>query len=153
MRLICVVFRSPDDSTRFIDTRSLFDWGFNNFKKSTTSDTQISSLFSTDNYYSSDVFNKSKLNSNMNASFITIPNSGSTSSVTMSLDKNYDITNEQGRLAAKLNYLYGDNVVGSTTLSITGGDNSNESLLPYLSAKNNSTQLSPNAVLRLIYGL
>ena len=70
----------------------------------------------------------------MNASFITIPNSGSTSSVTMSLDKNYDITNEQGRLAAKLNYLYGDNVVGSTTLSITGGDNSNESLLPYLSA-------------------
>ena len=149
MRLICVVFRSPDDSTRFIDTRSLFDWGFNNFKKSTTSDTQISSLFSTDNYYSSDVFNKSKLNFNMNASFITIPNSGSTSSVTMSLDKNYDITNEQGRLAAKLNYLYGDNVVGSTTLSITGGDNSNESLLPYLSAKNNSTQLSPKRCIKI----
>ena len=149
MRLICVVFRSPDDSTRFIDTRSLFDWGFNNFKKSTTSDTQISSLFSTDNYYSSDVFNKSKLSFNMNASFITIPNSGSTSSVTMSLDKNYDITNEQGRLAAKLNYLYGDNVVGSTTLSITGGDNSNESLLPYLSAKNNSTQLSPKRCIKI----
>ena len=37
---------------------------------------------------------QSKLNFNMNASFITIPNSGSTSSVTMSLDKNYDITNE-----------------------------------------------------------
>jgi hypothetical protein len=71
------------------------------------------------------------------------------SSVTMSLDKNYDITNEQGRLAAKLNYLYGDNVVGSTTLSITGGDNSNESLLPYLSAKNNSTQLSPKRCIKI----
>lgn len=148
MRLICVCFKSGDKE-RFTDTRSLFDWGFNNFKKSTTSDTQISSLFSTDNYYSSDVFNKSKLNFNMNASFITIPNSGSTSSVTMSLDKNYDITNEQGRLAAKLNYLYGDNVVGSTTLSITGGDNSNESLLPYLSAKNNSTQLSPKRCIKI----
>ena len=52
MRLICGVFRSPDDSTRYIDTRALFDWGFGNFKKSTTSNSQISSLFSTDNYYS-----------------------------------------------------------------------------------------------------
>lgn len=60
MRLICVVFRSPDDTIRYTDTRTLFDWGFNNFKKSTTSDSQISSLFSTDNYYSSDVFGRFK---------------------------------------------------------------------------------------------
>ena len=119
MRLICVVFRSPDDSTRYIDTRALFDWGFGNFKKSTTSNSQISSLFSTDNYYSSDVFGKSKLGFNLNASFITIPANGSTSDVTMDINTDYDVSNSNDKLTAKLNYKYGDNVVGTKTLTIS----------------------------------
>lgn len=149
MRLICVVFRSPDDNIRYVDTRTLFDWGFNNFKKSTTSDSQISSLFSTDNYYSSDVFSKSKLNFNLSASFITIPMQGSTSDVTMNLDTNYDITNTNDKLTARLNYLYSDNVVGATTLSITAGNASKDSQLPYLSNETEGTSLTSKKCLKI----
>ena len=149
MRLICVVFRSPDDTTRYTDTRTLFDWGFNNFKKSTTSDSQISSLFSTDNYYSSDVFNKSKLGFNLSASFITIPNKGSTSDVTMDLNKDYDITNSDNKLSARLNYKYGDNVVGSTTLSISADGSVKDSLLPYLSNETETTSLTPKKCIKI----
>ena len=149
MRLICVVFRSPDDTTRYTDTRTLFDWGFNNFKKSTTSDSQISSLFSTDNYYSSDVFNKSKLGFNLSASFITIPNKGSTSDVTMDLNKDYDITNSDNKLSARLNYKYGDNVVGSTTLSVSADGSVKDSLLPYLSNETETTSLTPKKCIKI----
>ena len=44
MRLICVCFKSGDKE-RFTDTRSLFDWGFANFKKITASGGTISSLW------------------------------------------------------------------------------------------------------------
>ena len=113
MRLICVVFRSPDDSTRYIDTRALFDWGFGNFKKSTTSNSQISSLFSTDNYYSSDV------------------------------------SNSNDKLTAKLNYKYGDNVVGTTTLTISSGNAVKDSQLPYLSNEIKVTELTPKKCLKV----
>ena len=149
MRLICVVFRSPDDSTRYIDTRALFDWGFGNFKKSTTSNSQISSLFSTDNYYSSDVFGKSKLGFNLNASFITIPANGSTSDVTMDIDTDYDVSNSNDKLTAKLNYKYGDNVVGTTTLTISSGNAVKDSQLPYLSNEIKVTELTPKKCLKV----
>lgn len=149
MRLICVVFRSPDDSTRYIDTRSLFDWGFSNFKKSTTSDSQISSLFSTDNYYSSDVFGKTKLGFNLNASFITIPVNGSTSDVTMDVNTDYDVSNSDDKLTAKLNYKYGDNVVGTTTLTISSGNAVKDSQLPYLSNETKDTSLTPKKCLKV----
>lgn len=149
MRLICVVFRSPDDSTRYIDTRALFDWGFGNFKKSTTSNSQISSLFSTDNYYSSDVFGKSKLGFNLNASFITIPANGSTSDVTMDINTDYDVSNSNDKLTAKLNYKYGDNVVGTTTLTISSGNAVKDSQLPYLSNEIKVTELTPKKCLKV----
>ncbi len=149
MRLICVVFRSPDDSTRYVDTRALFDWGFNNFKKSTTSDSQISSLFSTDNYYSSDVFEKSKLGFNLNASFITIPVKGSTSDVTMDVNTDYDITNSDDKLTARLNYKYGDNIVGTTTLTISSGNAVKDSQLPYLGNEAKDTSLTPKKCLKV----
>ncbi len=149
MRLICVVFRSPDDSTRYVDTRSLFDWGFSNFKKSTTSDSQISSLFSTDNYYSSDVFSRSKLGFNLNASFITIPVKGSTSDVTMDVNTDYDITNSDDKLTAKLNYKYGDNIVGTTTLTISSGNAVKDSQLPYLSNETKDNSLTPKKCLKV----
>lgn len=45
MRLICVVFNCSDSNIRFTDTRTLFDWGFDNFKKITASSDTISSYF------------------------------------------------------------------------------------------------------------
>ena len=149
MRLICVVFRSPDDATRYTDTRTLFDWGFGNFKKSTTSDSQISSLFSTDNYYSSDVFGSSRLSFNLGASFITIPNKGSTSDVTMDINTDYNVTNSDDKLSAKLNYKYGDNTVGSTTLTISAGNAVKDSQLPYLSNETENSSPSPKWCLKL----
>lgn len=149
MRLICVVFRSPDDATRFIDTRALFDWGFNNFKKSTTNNTNISSLYTTDNYYSSDVFSKMKLDFDLGASFITIPNSGSTSNVTMDINEDYEITNSNGKLTAQLDFLYGKNKVGSTKLTISSDGNKGISSLPYSDTETNVSHPSPKRCIEI----
>ena len=56
MRLICVVFKEATDEIRYVDTRTLFDWGFANFQKSTTTGSQLGAMFSNDNYYNSAVF-------------------------------------------------------------------------------------------------
>ena len=96
MRLICVVFKEATDDLRYTDTKTLFDWGFSNFQKSTTTGSQLGAMFSNDNYYNSAVFSTLSLNFGLNASFITIPNKSSLSNVTMTVDDNYDMTNENG---------------------------------------------------------
>ena len=53
-------------------------------------------MFSNDNYYNSAVFSTLSLNFGLNASFITIPNKSSLSNVSMTVDDNYDMTNENG---------------------------------------------------------
>ena len=50
MRLICVVFKEATDDLRYTDTKTLFDWGFSNFQKSTTTGSQLGAMFSNDNY-------------------------------------------------------------------------------------------------------
>ena len=77
MRLICVVFKEETDDLRYTDTKTLFDWGFSNFQKSTTTGSQLGAMFSNDNYYNSAVFSTLSLNFGLNASFITIPNKSS----------------------------------------------------------------------------
>lgn len=85
MRLICVCFKSGDKE-RFTDTRSLFDWGFANFKKITASGGTISSLFTSDSYYQSPVFNKYNLKFNLKASTLTLPNNASVGNVAMGIE-------------------------------------------------------------------
>lgn len=148
MRLICVTFKEPDDATRFVDTKTLFDWGFNNFQKSTTTGSQLGSMFSTDNYYNSAVFSKMSLNFGLNASFITIPNKGSLNNVSMDLDDQYKITNENGVMTAHLKFLYGDNTVGTTSLSISGSEKYANSMLPYVSAKH-TTEYKPKTCIKI----
>ncbi|MGN0318353.1 MAG: D-alanyl-D-alanine carboxypeptidase family protein [Lachnospira sp.] len=149
IRLICVVFREPDEDVRFVDSKNLFEWGFNTFQKSTTGSGQISSLFSTSNYYNSDVFSTKKLNFDLSASFITIPKSASPSDVVMNINKDYNSTNENGVLSAELNYLYGSHVVGASKLNISSVSNSTSSQLPLIEKDSGTTSLKPKKVIRV----
>lgn len=142
MRLICVTFQEPSDESRFVDTKALFEWGFDNFTKTTTSSSNISSLLTNETIYTSSVFSKKQLNYNLTASFITIPNTGSSSDVTIALDDNYDLTNNNGELGIHLKYLFGNNVVGTTTLNINTSTAAKDSSLPYLNATVNHSKYS-----------
>jgi D-alanyl-D-alanine carboxypeptidase len=142
MRLICVTFQEPSDESRFVDTKALFEWGFDNFTKTTTSSSNISTLLTNETIYTSSVFSKKQLNYNLTASFITIPNTGSSSDVTIALDDNYDLTNNNGELGIHLKYLFGNNVVGTTTLNINTSTAAKDSSLPYLNATDNHSKYS-----------
>ena len=139
MRLICVVFKEATDEIRYVDTKTLFDWGFANFQKSTTTGSQLGAMFSNDNYYNSAVFSTLSLNFGLNASFITIPNKSSLSNVSMTVDDNYDMTNENGVMTTHLKFLYNDNTVGTTTLNICAAGTDTGSQLPYINNDVTST--------------
>jgi D-alanyl-D-alanine carboxypeptidase len=138
MRLICVCFKSGDKE-RFTDTRSLFDWGFANFKKITASGGTISSLFTSDSYYQSPVFNKYNLKFNLKASTLTLPNNASVGNVAMGIDNNYKTTSENGIYTAHLNFNYGNNIVGTAKLTLSSDENiAAASNLPFAKDDNNS---------------
>ncbi|MDO5402792.1 MAG: D-alanyl-D-alanine carboxypeptidase family protein [Eubacteriales bacterium] len=150
MRLICVLFKCPDENTRFTDTRTLFDWGFANFEKVTSSGSQTSSLFSSSNYYTSSVFSKHKINFNLDATYITIPNNGDTGAITMEVDKNYSSANSNGNLTSQINFIYKDNIVGASSLVISSDSTQHAgSNLPYNENDNNLSALSPKACLKI----
>lgn len=133
MRLICVCFKSGSKE-RFEDTRSLFDWGFSNFKKITASGNTISSLFSSDSYYQSSVFNKYSLNFNLKASTLTLPKDASVGNVSLDIDDNYGTSSENGIYTAQLNFTYVDNIVGTANLTLSSSENiAASSNLPYAS--------------------
>ena len=148
MRLICVVFKEATDEIRYVDTRTLFDWGFSNFQKSTTTGSQLGAMFSNDNYYNSAVFSTLSLNFGLNASFITIPNKSSLSNVSMTVDDNYDMTNENGVMTTHLKFLYNDNTVGTTTLNISAAGTDTGSLLPYIN-NDVSSSYKPKTCIRI----
>lgn len=150
MRLICVLFQCPDENLRFVETRTLFDWGFANFKKVTSSSNQVSSLFSSDNYYTSSVFTKHKIDFDLDATYITIPNNGDTGAITMEVDENYSSTNDNGNLTSQINFIYKDNVVGASSLVISADDTRHSgSNLPYLSNESTQTSLEPKICLKI----
>ncbi len=142
MRLICVCFKSGDNE-RFIDTRTLFDWGFDNFQKITVSGEAISSLFSNSNYYMSDVFGKYSLSSNLNASTLTIPLTSSAGDIKLKVADDSNITTDNNSFTTNINFTLSDNIVGSTTLTLSSDANNHaDSKLPYLSTESNDKNLS-----------
>ena len=139
MRLICVCFKSTADD-RFTDTRALFDWGFSNFKKITASSGSISSLFSSDSFYKSRVYNSYKLSFNLNASTLTIPNAASVGDITLDIDENYGTRNENGIYTADIHFKYGNNTVGAATLTLSAQDkHPAQNNLPYRTADPENT--------------
>ena len=105
-------------------------------------------MFSNDNYYNSAVFSTLSLNFGLNASFITIPNKSSLSNVTMTVDDNYDMTNENGVMTTHLKFLYNDNTVGTTTLNISAAGTDTGSLLPYIN-NDVSSSYKPKTCIRI----
>jgi D-alanyl-D-alanine carboxypeptidase len=132
MRLICVVFNCTDSNVRFTDTRTLFDWGFNNFKKVTVSSDTISSYFSGSNYYQTPVFSAYKQTFNLSASTLTIPNDASVSDISLQVDSNYAPTSENGVYTTNIDFKYGDNVVAASLLTFSEGNPQTDSRLPYI---------------------
>lgn len=134
IRLICVCFQSGEDS-RFIDTKTLFEWGFANFQKTTTSTSQISSIFSSNNYYTSRIHNAYDLSFNLSASTLTIPKDASIGEVSLDINNDYAITNDNGTMTAKINFNYHDYTVGTATLTFASSDNIvSSSNLPYITS-------------------
>ena len=146
IRLIAVCFQSGENE-RFKDTRTLFEWGFNNFRKTTTSTSSISSLFSSDNYYTSKINNTYDFNFSLSASTLTLPNNASIGDVSLDIDDNYRITNENGIYRAQVNFKYFDNIVGTAKLTFASDDAvARASNLPYLD-KSDTETLKPKKCL------
>lgn len=144
MKLICVTMKESKPDDRYIDTKALFEYGFNNFKKISVSNSDVSSLFNSSNYYSSKVYGDSKINFSMDASYIDLPNSATISDVGLTLENNAsNDTNSQYDYTAKLNFMYNGNIVGNANLLVNTDSSVVKSYnLPYLSANNSSTPTS-----------
>lgn len=134
MRLICVVLQEPNSDARFTDSQSLYEYGFNNFKKTTISNSDVSSLFNSSTYYNSRVYGNNALTFDLNASFVDLPNNVSTSDLGIKLNENTtsDDSSDSG-YATSLNFTYGDHTVGNATLTVAtdSSQSSVSSNLPY----------------------
>jgi D-alanyl-D-alanine carboxypeptidase len=132
MRLICVVFNCTDGNVRFTDTRTLFDWGFDNFKKVTVSSDTISSCFSGSNYYQTPVFSNYNYTFDLAASTLTIPNNASVSDISLQVDSNYEPSSENGIYTTNVDFKYGSNTVAASLLTFSEGSSKTNSVLPYI---------------------
>lgn len=142
MRLIAVVLQSTPNQ-RFIDTRTLFDWGFDNFEKTTATGNTTASMFSNDTYYNSAVFNRYNISFNLNAAILTLPDDASAANVSIKADSSESAVILDGMLKTKINYLYNDNIVGTNTLTLSSASASADNgVLPYIT--NNSSK-TPSA--------
>ncbi|MGN0408440.1 MAG: D-alanyl-D-alanine carboxypeptidase family protein [Bacteroides sp.] len=138
MRLICVVFREADDASRYIDTKALFDYGFNNFHKTAVSSSDVSSLFNSSSYYNSKVYGNSNITFSMDSSYVDLPSDVSLSDVEIKVESN-DTSDDAYDFTADIIFTYDSHTVGSAKLLVntlqSDGPSSN---LPYISKDNSS---------------
>lgn len=147
MRLICVVFNCTDSNIRFSDTRTLFDWGFENFKKITASSDTISSYFSGANYYQSPVHSLYKENFSLSAATLTIPNQANVSDITLSVNENYVPDKNDSANITGIQFKYGNNTVATSVLTFGKDDVLSDNRLPYLTDDYNTAAISPRKCL------
>lgn len=135
MNLIAVVFLCETAEDRFVDTKALFEYGFNNFQKLTLDSTQTSSLLGADDYYNSSIFGGQSLSFALASSAVTVPNGVESSDVEMVVDREA----ASGDTFATVRFEYGGNVVGTSQLYASSTSNASEttrpSNLPYLNEK------------------
>lgn len=143
MRLICVVFNCLDSDVRFTDTRTLFDWGFENFKKVTASSETISSYFSGSNYYQSSVYSQYPQNFSLSASTLTIPNHANVSDISLAVDENYKPTENNGAYTTSIQFKYAGNTVAASLLTFSRGAAHTDEHLPYLTENPDENTVSP----------
>ncbi len=139
MRLICVILNSQDD-LRFIETTSLFEYGFNNFNRISISESDVSSLFTSSSYYNSKVYGNSDIAFAMNASYVDLPAGSAVSDIDIQVNHNANTDTTNYDYTADINFVYNNNVVGTATLMMTTNKNiSDASNLPYVLTDESST--------------
>ena len=158
MRLVCVLFRENSSEDRYVDTKALLDYGFNNFKKLSVSSSDISSLFNSSNYYSSNVFGGSDIHFSMDASSVDLPGNATMNDVTLIVNNTMSNTNGTNTAAsssdtftAGIQFDYQGNTVGTANLVVsTPAGKAASTGLPYLNTVS-STELSPKKCLVIDY--
>jgi len=150
MRLICVVMKESKADDRYVDTKALFEYGFNNFKKVSITNTDVSSLFNNSNYYSSKVYGNSTINFSMDASYVDLPNAATLTDVGLTLDNNSNVTTDESAkydYTAKLNFTYSGNTIGSASLLVnTKSSTVKSDSLPYLANDGSATPTSKKSL-------
>ena len=111
----------PDFSGVRWAARTLFDWGFDNFKKITASSDTISSYFSGSNYYQSAVYSRYPENFSLSASTLTIPNHANVSDITLAVNENYTPEEIDNAYTTGIRFKYGDNTVATSLLTFSKG--------------------------------
>lgn len=146
MRLICVVLREADDQSRYMDTKTLLDYGFNNFHKISVSSSEVSSLFTSSNYYNSKVYGNTGITFSMDSSYVDLPLNVSFSDVSIevsgrdTVDDAYDFT-------ADISFIYDEHTVGTARLLVNAADSLGMSNnLPYLKEDNSSVVSQKNCL-------
>lgn len=125
IKLVCVVMKEESPS-QFLDTISLFDYGFDNFQRVNVAENESqytisdSDLFHTD----SDIFFSSdpiiEINS---ADYVIIPNTISFSDLSSSLSYADETSASDSSRLATINYSYQDVPVGTASITLTGTSN------------------------------
>ncbi|MDD5872783.1 MAG: D-alanyl-D-alanine carboxypeptidase [Clostridia bacterium] len=139
MRLICVVFRESDDASRYVDSKALFDYGFNNFKKASISSSDVSSLFNSSNYYNSNVFGNAGISFSMDSAYVDIPQSASITDIDISVSENIEASDNNYDFTADLSFNYGGHRVGTATLLVTTPkSDTKDTNLPYIQESTSS---------------
>ena len=107
MRLVCVVM-NLEDPQQFVETMTLFDYGFSEFRKLNISENDTAFSISSAGFLSGgkDIFGSSSSAFSIQpGTYVDLPKNASFSDLTATLDQNNNIT-----------YSYGDMVVGRTKL-------------------------------------
>ena len=141
MRLICVVMKEANINDRYMDTKALFEYGFNNFKKVSISNSDVSSLFDSSNYYYSEVYGNNNINFSIDSAYVDLPNAATVSDIGLKLDSNAAGNIDDPNYNAKLNFIYNGNTVGSSSLVVNKTNAIKSENLPYLTSNNSSTPI------------
>ena len=147
MRLICVVMKEANINDRYIDTKALFEYGFNNFKKVEVSSSDVTSLFDSSSYYHSQVYGNNDFNYSIDSSYVDLPNAAVLSDIELKRDSNSFGSSDDPNYIAKLNFIYNGNIVGSSNLVMNKKNAIKSENLPYLASDN---PLTPTIKKRLV---
>ena len=116
MRLIFVGFNSTADD-RFADAKKSFEWGFENFSKTTLTGSTLTAAHSDASFLSSKRYNAGNINKSFDSSFVTLPNSAQLSDATLSKDPENSTVYSANKITVPLIFSYGDHTVGTASLS------------------------------------
>lgn len=129
MNLVCVVMKT-DTGGVYKDTRALFEYGFNNFKKINVNGNESRFGQSVDGYFVShdNMFDQSTKLMTLTDDYVTIPKDAKLSQIGYELEY-CDITEDN--VIANISYTVGSHYLGQTELILNIDENSSQEVSPY----------------------